>query len=417
MKNKMTKKADLNITFCGVKFENPFCLSSSPVGNHAEMCSRAYDAGWSGIVYKTLGLEKSFKVVMPSPRLSVYNYGDKRFVGLQNAEQITDRPIKDNIKDIALLKKNYPNKVLISSIMGYIDEDWIELAKMSEDAGADMLELNFSCPQMAHKSAGHRVGQDFHAVAAFTEVVKKSCKLPVIAKMTPNITDMVPVALAAKEGGANAISAINTLKAITDIDINNFTPLPNIHGHSAATGFSGPSVKPIATRCVSDLDNSKVLHLPISAIGGIETWIDALHFLLLGATNLQVTTGILRYGYRIVEDMIEGLSDFMIERNITSLNEIIGKAAEKIVDPSEFTTRFQVVSVIDEDKCIGCGQCYISCHDGANQAIQFDSETRKASVDEDRCVGCLLCKHVCPVWDCVSYKEVDTKTSKHAAIF
>jgi dihydropyrimidine dehydrogenase (NAD+) subunit PreA len=413
----MNKKPDLSITFCGVKFENPFCLSSSPVGNHAEMCSRAYDAGWGGIVYKTLGLEKSFKVVMPSPRLSVYNYGDKRFVGLQNAEQITDRPIKDNIKDIALLKMNYPNKVLISSIMGYIDEDWIELAKMSEDAGADMLELNFSCPQMAHKSAGHRVGQDFHAVAAFTEVVKKSCKLPVIAKMTPNITDMVPVALAAKEGGADAISAINTLKAITDIDINNFTPLPNIHGHSAATGFSGPSVKPIAMRFVSDLYNSKVLNLPISAIGGIETWIDALHFLLLGATNLQVTTGILRYGYRIVEDMIEGLSDFMIDRNITSLNEIIGKAAEKIVDPSEFTTRFQVVSVIDEDKCIGCGQCYISCHDGANQAIQFDSETRKASVDEDRCVGCLLCKHVCPVWDCVSYKEVDTKTSKHAAIF
>lgn len=413
----MKKKADLSITFCGVKFENPFCLSSSPVGNHAEMCSRAYDAGWGGIVYKTLGLEKSFKVVMPSPRLSVYNYGDKKFVGLQNAEQITDRPIKDNIRDIALLKKNYPDKVLISSIMGYVDEDWSELAKMSEDAGADILELNFSCPQMAHKSAGHRVGQDFHAVAAFTEVVKKSSKLPVIAKMTPNITDMVPVALAAKEGGADAISAINTLKAITEIDINNFTPLPNIHGHSAATGFSGPSVKPVAMRFVSDLYNSKELNLPISAIGGIETWIDALHFLLLGATNLQVTTGILRYGYRIVEDLIEGLSDFMIERNIISLNEIIGKAAEKIVDPSEFTTRFQVVSVIDEDKCIGCGQCYISCHDGANQAIKFDSEIRKASVDEERCVGCLLCKHVCPVLDCVSYKEVDTKTTRHAAIF
>ncbi len=413
----MNTIADLSINFCGVKFENPFCLSSSPVGNHAEMCSRAYDAGWSGIVYKTLGLEKSFKVVMPSPRLSVYNYGDKKFVGLQNAEQITDRPIKDNINDIAQLKKNYPDKVLISSIMGYVDEDWCELAKMSEDAGADMLELNFSCPQMAHKSAGHRTGQDFHAVATFTEVVKKSCKLPVIAKMTPNITDMVPVALAAKEGGADAISAINTLKAITDIDINNFTPLPNIHGHSAATGFSGPAVKPIALRFVSDLYNSKILNLPVSGIGGIETWIDALHFLLLGATNLQVTTGILRYGYRIVEDMIEGMSDFMIDRNITSLNEIIGKAAEKIVDPSEFTTRYQVVSVIDEEKCIGCGQCYISCHDGANQAIKFDPETRKASVDEERCVGCLLCKHVCPFWDCVSSKEVDTKTAKHAAIF
>jgi dihydropyrimidine dehydrogenase (NAD+) subunit PreA len=413
----MKTKADLSINFCGIKFENPFCLSSSPVSNHAEMCARAFEAGWGGIVYKTLGLEESFKVVMPSPRLSVLNYMDKRFVGLQNAEQITDRPIKDNIKDIAWLKKNYPKKVLISSIMGYTDEDWIRLAKMSEDAGADMLELNFSCPQMAHPSAGHRTGQDFHAVATFTEVVKKATKLPVMAKMTPNITDMIPVALAAKDGGADAISAINTIKAITDIDIYNFTPLPNIHGHSSATGFSGPSVKPVALRFVSDLYNSKPLQLPISGVGGIETWIDALHFLLLGASNLQVTTGILRYGYRIVEDMIEGLSDYMIERNIKSLDELIGKAAQKLTDPSNFETRYQVVSVIDDEKCIGCGQCFISCHDGANQAIKFDPVKRKASVDEERCVGCLLCKHVCPVWDCVSYKEVDTAVVKHAAIF
>lgn len=413
----MKTQADLSIEFCGVRFDNPFCLSSSPVGNHAEMCARAYDAGWSGIVYKTLGLEKSFKVVMPSPRLNALNVFDKRFVGLQNAEQITDRPIKDNIKDLVWLKKNYPQKVLISSIMGFEDEDWAELAKMSEDAGADILELNFSCPQMAHKSAGHRTGQDFHAVEAFTEIVKKSCKIPVIAKMTPNITDMIPVALAAKRGGADAISAINTIRAITDIDINNFTPLPNIHGYSSPTGFSGPSVKPVAMRFVSELYNSKAINLPVSAIGGIETWIDALHFLLLGATNLQVTTGIMRYGYRIVEDMIEGLSDYMIERNIQSLTQIIGKAAQKIVDPSEFNTRFQVVSVVDEAKCISCGQCFISCQDGANQAMKFDKQSRKASVDEERCVGCMLCKLVCPVWDCITYKEVDTTKVRHAAIF
>ncbi len=413
----MSKQADLSIDFCGVKFENPFCLSSSPVGYHAEMCARAYEAGWGGIVYKTLGLEKSFKVVMPSPRLNAYHHDDKRFIGLQNAEQITDRPILDNIKDLTWLKKSYPGKVLISSIMGYTDEDWTELAKMSEDAGADLLELNFSCPQMAHKKAGHRVGQDFHAVAAFTEVVKKASKLPVIAKMTPNITDMVPVAMAAKEGGADAISAINTIRAITDIDINSFTPLPNIHGNSSPTGFSGPSAKPVALRFVSELYNAKHLNLPISGIGGIETWIDALHFLLLGATNLQVTTAIMKYGYRIVEDMIEGLSDYMIERNIHSLDEIIGKAAKKIVDPSEFNTRFQVVSVVDENKCIGCGRCYISCADGANQAMQFDSERRKVSVNEERCLGCMLCKHVCPVWDCISYKEVDTTVTRHAAIF
>jgi len=415
--SNMKTKADLSVNFCGINFENPFCLSSSPVSNSYEMCSRAFDAGWSGIVYKTIGLESTFKIVMPSPRLSAYNYGDKRLVGLQNAEQISDRNIDDNINDIALLKKQYPNKILISSIMGFNDQDWETLAKMSEDAGADILELNFSCPQMAVKTAGHRVGQDFVAVAHFTSVVKKASKLPVIAKMTPNITDMIPVALAAKEGGADAISAINTIKAITDIDIDNFTPLPNIKGHSAATGFSGPSVKPVALRFISDMYNSKELDLPLSAIGGIETWLDALHFILMGGSTLQVTTAVLRYGYRIVEDMIEGLIDYMIERNINTLEEIRGKAAEKIIDPADFNTQYQVISIIDEEKCIGCGQCYISCHDGANQAIKFDSETRIASVDEERCVGCLLCKHVCPVWDCVTYREVDTKVDKHAAIF
>lgn len=413
----MSKQADLSVNFCGVKFPNPFCLSSSPVGNHYEMCSRAFDAGWGGIVYKTLGVESSFKVVMPSPRLNAYNYESHRMVGLQNAEQITDRPLADNIKDIAALKRDYPNKVLVSSIMGFTDADWELLAKSSQDAGADMLELNFSCPQMATEKGGHRIGQDYSAVERFTEVVKKSCSIPVMAKMTPNITDMIPVALAAKRGGADAIAAINTIRAITDIDLANFTPLPNIHGDSGITGFSGPSAKPTAFRFVSELFNSKELALPISAMGGAQTWRDALKFILLGGTTVQVTTSIMKYGYRIVEDMIEGLSDFMIDRNIKSLHEIIGLSAKKLVDPSKFDVQHQVVSVIDQDKCIGCGRCFISCQDGANQAIVIDPVTRKASVNEERCVGCTLCKHVCPKWDCITTKEVDTAVIKHAAIF
>lgn len=407
----------LQIDFCGVTFPNPFLLSSSPVGNHAEMCSRAFDAGWGGIVYKTLNLEDTFKVVMPSPRLNAYHYDNKRMVGLQNAEQITDRPIKDNIKDLATLKKNYPNKVLISSIMGLDEAGWATLAKMSEDAGADMLELNFSCPQMATAAGGHRIGQCFDAVEKYTEATRKASKLPIIAKMTPNITDMIPVAMAAKRGGADAIAAINTVRSITDIDIDKLTPLPNIHGASGITGFSGHAVKPIAYRFVSELYNSAELGLPISAIGGAETWIDALHFLLLGGQTVQVTTAIMKHGYRIVEDMIEGLSDFMISKNIKSLNEIIGLAAKKLVDPSKFSTRYQVVSEINPSKCIGCGQCYISCQDGANQAIEFDAKKRLAKVNEKRCIGCTLCKHVCPVWDCITTKEVDTEKHPHAAIF
>jgi dihydropyrimidine dehydrogenase (NAD+) subunit PreA len=410
-------KADLSVDFCGVKFPNPFCLSSSPVGNHAEMCARAFEYGWGGIVYKTLNLEEKFKVVMPSPRLNAYHNQDRRFVALQNAEQISDRPIKDNLKDMIELKKRFPKQVLISSILGFSDEDWATLAKMSEDTGAEMIELNFSCPQMARKDAGHRVGQSYDAVEHFTAAVKKATRLPVLAKMTPNLTDMIPLAMAAKQGGADGISAINTIRAITDVDIDLKMPLPNIHGNSGITGLSGPGVKPQAWRFIAELYNSKDICLPISGIGGIETWRDAVKFIMLGSGTLQVTTAIMRYGQRIVEDMIEGLSDYMIDNNIKSLSEIRGIAAKKLVDPSEFNTRYQVVSQIDQDKCIGCGACKISCFDGANQAIKFDYEKRKASVDEERCVGCLLCKHVCPVWDCITHKEVDTKLTKHAAIF
>jgi len=412
----MTKKADLSVEFCGVKFENPFLLSSSPVGNHAEMCARAFDAGWGGIVFKTLNSCRTFKVVMPSPRLNAFNYGVDRMTGLQNAEQISDRPLEENLKDFEILKKKYPNKILISSIMGFDDEDWAYLAKRSEDAGADMLELNFSCPQMATSKGGHRVGQDFAAVEKFTADVKKATKLPVIAKMTPNITDMIPVAMAAKRGGADAIAAINTIRAITDVDMDQFIPLPNIHGNSGITGFSGGAAKPIAMRFISELFNSKELNLPISGMGGVETWRDAVHFLLLGASTIQVTTAIMKYGYRIVEDMIEGLSDFMLDKGIHSLNEMIGKAAGKLVDPSQFNTRYQVVSEIDEHKCIGCGRCYISCQDAANQAIEFDAKQRKARVNRERCIGCTLCKLVCPVSGCISIREIDTDKEKHAAI-
>lgn len=409
-------QADLGVTFCGVRFQNPFMLSSSPVSNTAGMCARAYDAGWGGVVYKTLGLEESFKIVMPSPRLSALHDHSRRFIGLQNAEQISDRPIKDNIADIRELKTKYPDRVLVSSLMGYSDKDWITLAEMSAEAGADMLELNFSCPQMARKDAGHHVGQDSEVVREVTAVVKQACDVPVMAKMTPNITDMVPIAVACKEGGADAISAINTIKAITDVDIDEMTPTPNIHHHSAATGFSGTAAKPIGLRFVSDLYLADELGLPISAIGGVTTWRDALHYMLLGGTTVQVTTAVMRYGYRIVSDMIEGLSDYMIDRDISSLDQIIGQAAQKIVDPSDFSTRYQVIAQIDQDKCVGCGQCFLSCRDGANQAIQWDPLIRKPHVAEERCVGCTLCSHVCPVWDCISIKEIDTATTRHAAL-
>ncbi len=400
-------RPSLEIEFCGLRFKNPFCLSSSPVGNTAEMVARAFEAGWGGVVYKTLNIERDYKIIDPTPRLNALHHGDQRFIGLQNIEMVSERPLAQNLKDIAWLKKHYPDRILISSIMGYSDEGWVELAKGSEDAGADMLELNFSCPQMAVEGAGHKVGQSYDLLEHYTRVVKGAISIPVMAKMTPNITDMVPPALAAKKGGADAISAINTVRGITEVDLDTFAPMPAIQGKGSISGYSGPGVKPIALRFVAELAQSAELGLPVSGLGGLETWRDAAMFLLMGASNLQMTTGIMRYGYRIVESLCEGLEDYLEAQGLQSVNELVGAGLKLLVDPSEHHQTSHVISKVDPDKCIGCGLCHIVCHDGANQAMKFDQSNRKAEVDKERCVGCLLCKHVCPVWDCISTDQVD----------
>jgi dihydropyrimidine dehydrogenase (NAD+) subunit PreA len=400
-------RPSLEIDFCGLHFQNPFCLSSSPVSNTAEMISRAFDCGWGGVVFKTLGLEEDYEIIDPTPRLNALHHGDQRFIGLQNIEMITERPFEQNLKDIAWLKKHYPDRPMIVSIMGYSNEGWVELAEKTADAGADMLELNFSCPQMAIEGAGHKIGQAYDMLTQYTRVVKDAVSIPVMAKMTPNITDMIPVAVAAKRGGADAISAINTVLGITDVDLETFSPKPSIEGRGSPSGYSGPGVKPIALRFVSDLARSEELNLPISGLGGLETWQDAAMFLLMGASNLQCTTGVMRYGYRIIDSLCGGLQDYLEDMGMKSVGELVGRGLELTVDPSEHHQKMHVISKVDPDKCIGCGLCYVVCHDAANQAMTFDNEKRKAETDKERCVGCLLCQHVCPVWDCIGTEEID----------
>jgi len=400
-------RPSLEIDFCGLHFRNPFCLSSSPVGNSAEMVARAFEAGWGGVVYKTVGLEEAYQIIDPTPRLNALHNLDRRFIGLQNIEMISERPFKQNLKDIAWLKKHYPDKVLMVSIMGYSDDGWRQLAQGVANAGADLLELNFSCPQMAIEGAGHKIGQQYDMLERYTRVVKEAVSIPVMAKMTPNITDILPPSLAAKRGLADAISAINTIRAITEVDLDTMAPKPTIQGRGSISGFSGPAVKPVALRFIAELAQSKELSLPVSGIGGIETWQDAAMFLLMGASNLQVTTGIMRYGYRIVESMCEGLEDYLESKGLRSVGDLVGRGLPFTVDPSAHHQTKHVISKVDPDKCVGCGLCHIVCNDGANQAMQFDSVERKAHVEKEQCVGCLLCKHVCPVWDCITTEETD----------
>ena len=327
-------------------------------------------------------------------------------VAVQNCEQITDRPLKDNLMDLLYLKKNYPQHLIIPSIMGFTTQEWAFLAKVSEDHGADMLELNFSCPHMCVEGAGHGVGKSFELLKHLTEVVKDAVSIPVIAKMTPNIKDMCEPALYAKMGGADAISAINTVSGISGVNLDTLVPAPGVTGRGAASGTSGPTVKPIGLRFISDMARNAELDLPLSGIGGIETWIDALEYILLGSTTVQVTTGIMHYGYGIVEDMLEGLPDYMAAKKITRVQDLVGRALPHLGSTDLFDLNRQGVAQYEMQKCVGCGQCYKVCRDAGGQALEWDSVRRRPKFIEDKCLSCMLCSFVCPVDGLIRFQEM-----------
>ena len=388
-------KKDLSVEFLGVHFENPFCLSSSPVGNCYEMCAKAYDEGWAGVVFKTIG-PGDFLIDEVSPRFDALTKEGTPFVGFKNMEQIAEHPLEQNLEDLRKLKAAYPNKVLIASIMGPTEKDWEELARLVTEAGADMIEMNLSCPQMTTHAMGSDVGTNAELCKSFCAAVKRGSKLPMMAKMTPNITDMVPVAKACLEGGADGIAAINTIKSVCNVDLNRKIGMPIVNGKSSISGYSGKAVKPVALRFVQQLRDG-IPGVEISGIGGIETWEDAAEFLLLGSTTLQVTTSIMQYGYRIVEDMKNGLEHYMEEQGVDSLMDLIGVANANIIPAENLDRDYVLYPEIDTEKCIGCGRCYVSCYDGAHQAISWDEENRKPSCNHNKCVGCHLCALVCPV--------------------
>ncbi len=404
-------KKDLSVDFLGVHFENPFCLSSSPVGNCYEMCARAYDAGWGGVVFKTIG-PADFKVDEVSPRFDELTKEDTPFVAFKNMEQIAEHPLEENLADLRKLKTNYPNKVLIASIMGRNEADWEDLARQVEDAGADMIEMNLSCPQMTSHSMGADVGTNPKLCQKYCEAVKRGSKLPMMAKMTPNITSMIPVVKACMAGGADGIALINTVKSVANIDLEKKVGLPIVNGKSSVSGLSGKAVKPIALRFLQEIRSAAGLEqIPVSGIGGIETWSDAAEFILLGATTLQVTTAVMQYGYRVVEDMKNGLMHYMDEQGVDHLSELVGQATKNIIPAEQLDRNYKVYPKIDWDKCIGCGRCFISCQDGAHQALTWDDEKRLPTFNKDKCVGCQLCALVCPV-HAITLGVVETKPGR-----
>jgi dihydropyrimidine dehydrogenase (NAD+) subunit PreA len=385
----------LDVEFCGLHCENPFFLASSAVCTNYEMVAHAFEAGWAGVYYKTICLQEIKEV---SPRFDALHnngiHGD--FYGFRNMEQLSENPVEMDFDILRRLKQNYPTKIVIASIMGQTEEQWIELAKMAEAAGVDAVELNFSCPQMRLAGMGSDVGQDSELVLYYTTYVKHNVSIPVIPKMTPNITDINRPAMSAYFANADAISAINTIKSVT-MDENS-----SVSGRKTISGLSGRAVKPVALRFILEMARNSVLRgdygkrIELSGIGGIETWRDALEFIQIGCNNVQVCTAVMQYGYRIIDDLILGLQRYMAKRGVTQVSDLVGEMLPSFVKPSDLDRQSIVYPKIDREKCVGCGRCEISCSDGGHQAIVFNADTRQPRIVGTKCVGCHLCRLVCP---------------------
>jgi dihydropyrimidine dehydrogenase (NAD+) subunit PreA len=400
--------ADLTSNFLGIRSPNPFWLASAPPTDKEYNVRRAFEAGWGGVVWKTLGSEGPPVVNVNGPRYGAIWGADRRLLGLNNIELITDRPLQTNLDEIRRVKKDYPDRAMIISLMVPCDEEsWKTILHRIEDTGADGVELNFGCPHgMAERGMGSAVGQVPEYIQMVTEWVKHYSTLPCIVKLTPNIADIRKPAEAAKRGGADAVSLINTINSITAVNLDTFSPEPMIDGKGTHGGYCGPAVKPIALNMVAEIARSaETRGLPISGIGGVTTWRDAVEFMALGASNVQVCTAAMTYGFKIVQEMISGLSQYMDEKGFASIDEIIGRAVPNVTDWQYLNLNYVTKAHIDQDACIKCGRCYAACEDTSHQAIDM-SPSRVFTVKDDECVACNLCVNVCPVENCITMVEM-----------
>jgi dihydropyrimidine dehydrogenase (NAD+) subunit PreA len=409
--------ADLTSDFAGIRSPNPFWVASGPPSNTAHQAHRAFEAGWGGVVWKTIG----DPIVNVSSRYSGLTIGGMRMAGFNNIELISDRSVETNFREIAEVKRRWPHHAVIASLMVDTRERWHEFVKRSADAGADGIELNFGCPHgMCERGMGSAVGQNPDVAEVIVGWVMEAATIPVIVKLTPNITNVVHAARAAKKAGANAISLINTINSITNVNLDTLVPEPFVAGKSSHGGYCGPAVKPIALNMVHACAADPEVNLPISGIGGIGTWRDAAEFVALGASTLQVCTAIMHYGFRIVEDMADGLSAYLDSKGMRSLTDLRGRAVEHVGDWQTLDLHYRRVARIDHEKCIGCNLCYIACEDGAHQCIDLVDSTPYGLgpgrvpgkpvplVREADCVGCNLCSIVCPVDGCITMTPVET---------
>jgi dihydropyrimidine dehydrogenase (NAD+) subunit PreA len=429
---------DLSIEFCGVKAPNPFWLASAPPTNSEYQVRRAFDAGWGGAVWKTLAHEP---IVNVTSRYGGVDYDGRKLMGLNNIELITDRTLQVNLQEIARVKKAHPQNALFVSLMvESTREAWHDITKQTQDAGADGIELNFGCPHgMSERGQGSAVGQVPDYTCMITEWVAEVATIPVMVKLTPNVSDVTAIGRAAVNGGADALSLVNTLNSIMGVDLDTFAPKPAVRGLSSHGGYCGPAIKPIALHMVSALAADSGIQVPISGIGGIQAWQDAVEFLLLGAGSVQLCTAVMHYGFRTVDQLTSGLENWMREKGFHKISDFVGRSVPRIKSWGELDLNYKIVAEIDQTKCIHCGLCYIACEDGAHQSIRWDRQSVNEFVNAnghrsgmvrsggmevlpgagaetiniftikgETCVGCNLCSLICPAEGCITMKEVDT---------
>ncbi len=402
--------ADLRTNFAGIKAPNPFWLASAPPTDKELNVVRAFKAGWGGVVWKTLGEDPP--IVNTTSRYGALHYGPDRMIGFNNIELISDRPLDVNLREIRQVKRGWPDRAMVVSLMVPCQEEsWKNILAKVEETGADAVELNFGCPHgMSERGMGSAVGQVPDYVAMVVRWCKAHTRMPVLVKLTPNVANILGPARAAKAGGADGVSLINTINSITGVDLDAMAPQPTVDGKGTHGGYCGPAVKPIALHMVAEIGrDAETRGLPISGIGGIATWRDAAEFMALGAGTVQVCTAAMHYGFKIVDDMIDGLSNWMDEKGYSSLSDLVGRAVPNVTDWQYLNLNYKIVARIDPQLCITCGLCHIACEDAAHQAVaalREDGRRRYQVIDEE-CVGCNLCMHVCPVPDCITMVRVE----------
>ena len=398
--------AKLESEFLGIRSPNPFWLASAPPTDKKLNVVRAFEAGWGGVVWKTLGDQ----VRNVSSRYAANAYNGQIVSGLNNIELISDRPLSVNLREIREVLRDWPDRALVVSLMANTTrEDWHELVKRTQDTGCHGLELNFGCPHgMNERGMGSAVGQDPEIAAMIVSWVMEVARVPVIVKLTPNVHSVVPTAAAVVKAGCHGLSLINTIQSVMSIDLETLVPSPNVGGMSTYGGYCGPAVKPIALKMLASLgQDSRTAGVPVSGIGGISTWRDAAEFVLLGASTLQVCTAVMTHGFSIIRDLCDGLSNWMDEKGYTRIEDFCGLSLEKLTSWEKLDLNFHIHAEINEQTCIGCGKCHIACEDAAHQAIEIlhGEQGNRFRVIEPECVGCNLCQLVCPVEDCITMVE------------